>query len=426
MVNVDAAASFVQLHASAACCRWEQTYHKLTVNAHGSQLHKTFNSSQRSCERACAKTALCEYFSYSGHFWQHRLRGGSIRHASECRICAACDLQAGAREAAAASVAGPLKYRVFSSFRRRHGSDGDGGARRGSSPMGREALERLAPVLQGEGYSGQLYGGTGRVELSSLRVLWLQLLDAPSRRLVASIGVCKYSAQPPLRPFFAPIGIGNNSIQPHGAVWIAQRAPVAIPEGGWVEVAHCPWIPRSWSDRSWLRMPMWLYAAAGSGVSINVGRTRVLPSYEALGRLLNRCQFWRSPSAGPECDARRVPHDDLDTRTPTHDCPDLENVDSVQVLAHYEYFSREPRHEIVMLRLDNCGRLRPHTPGVMCGREPHLQPCRDDSEALRRLADCSKCDLCGKKNPLGVQVTHEGCGSSACWLDENGRYQCPQ
>ena len=117
---------------------------------------------------------------------------------------------------------------------------------------------------------------------------------------------------------------------------------------------------------------MWLYAAAGSGVSINVGRTRVLPSYEALGRLLNRCQFWRSPSAGPECDARRVPHDDLDTRTPTHDCPDLENVDSVQVLAHYEYFSREPRHEIVMLRLDNCGRLRPHTPGVMCGREPHL------------------------------------------------------
>ena len=40
-----------------------------------------------------------------------------------------------------------------------------------------------------------------------------------------------------------------------------------------------------------------------------------------------------------------------------------------------EFFSRERRHEIVMLRWREVDHLGPQPTGIMCGREPHLFPC---------------------------------------------------
>ena len=53
-----------------------------------------------------------------------------------------------------------------------------------------------------------------------------------------------------------------------------------------------------------------------------------------------------------------------------------------------EYFSREPRHEIVLLNDAECGQLRPDV--AMCGRHPHLRACTDDDHALRGMATCRR------------------------------------
>ena len=266
-----------------------------------------------------------------------------------------------------------------------------------------------------------------------MRLLWLQLLPSATRQLVAGIRVCKHSAQPPLYPLFSPISIGNISMlssQPRGGVWVANRGQVAPAANfSFVEVTHCPVDPsantdRRLSSRPWQKRPMWLYVAAGSGVSINVGRTKVLPSYEALGRLLSSCRFWEEPpiraAVGPStCQSRNRPHH-------KHHCPGLAEFDSVQVLRHFEYYSREPRHELVMLRLDNCAPLTAKTPGVMCGRGPNfLRRCEQTSDALARLADCQACDLC-RPNSLGIQVTKGGpCASTSCYRNEHGQDTCP-
>ena len=121
-------------------------------------------------------------------------------------------------------------------------------------------------------------------------------------------------------------------------------------------------------------------------------------------------------------------------------------LDSVQVLAHQEYFNtREPRHELIMLRLLECTPLHASTPQLMCGREPWLRPCVDGEPALRRLASCT-----GSVSPFGKRIAKavaslQGgeaggggctplwwlpgtcrCTNSTCFRDADGRFHCPE
>lgn len=453
---------FSKLHSDAACCSWTPRLHGLAFTGYGRQLNDTLKKlSLRSCEKACSRNRACAFFSHSGTFVEHRRSGANVTHSSLCRLCAACDLQAGVG-AIGSSRGSRGKYRQpFISFARYSKKPTTADIKM-VGPLepysGVSILARLDVYLQHSNYSGQLYSSPhATAQMRSLRIIWLSLLPPPARALITSIGVCKLSAQPPLQPLFAPIGIGAQ-ISPSDSVWIAHRGRAeSIPSDGWAEVTHCPgWADHAATERNgsansmhwhapWLAAPMWLYVASGSGVSINVGKTLALDSYEALADLLSRCHFWSIPPSPPppkgdvvdvaaatgstsSCGVQRELR-----RRDELTCPsELAGLDSVQVLRHYEFFSSEPRHELVMLRYDNCKALGPSTPGVMCGRAPDaLHRCGASAAgkaALRRLSTCTKCQLCGRGNAHDVQLLttkHGRCASSACWRDTDGNFRCP-
>ena len=82
------------------------------------------------------------------------------------------------------------------------------------------------------------------------------------------------------------------------------------------------------------------------------------------------CRFWDVPPQGrndsaPSAIAASCGVQRALRRQDEYSCPDaLAGLDSVQVRSHLEFFSAEPRHELVMLRYDNCARLGSETPAV--------------------------------------------------------------
>jgi len=290
-------------------------------------------------------------------------------------------------------------------------------------------VDELAPLLQG-GYSMELYGAPGRVDGASLRLVWLQMLPPDASQLIASKGgVCKYDAGHPWRPFLIGLDLNANPI---GAMWIsldrAMRPSFPIPNHSWIEVTHCPQHGgmRTSGRYGWQFGPMWLYAAPGSGVSINVGRT-VAMSYADAARLLRRvypgtlecacesgCQFGlRTGSVaahknGSSCISSRaalVGDDGTYSFGRYERCwtrmDVLAEVDTIQVIEHMEYYGRERRNEIVHLRhYGECGRLNSSTPGLMCGRFPYLVPCAPGAHALQRVGTCAS-----SKVPLSSELS---------------------
>ena len=76
----------------------------------------------------------------------------------------------------------------------------------------------------------------------------------------------------------------------------------------------------------------------------------------------------------------------------------IAELDTIQAYDHLEYYSRERRHELIRLRHGGeCARLEPSTPGLLCGKAPHLTRCAADSSALRRLNRCAV-----SKAPLSI------------------------
>ena len=68
----------------------------------------------------------------------------------------------------------------------------------------------------------------------------------------------------------------------------ALAAPfAAVPSGAWVEVTHCPNRRATVERRKreimplmrWKHRPMWFYVAPGSGVSLNLGKTVLIPLF---------------------------------------------------------------------------------------------------------------------------------------------------
>ena len=273
-------------------------------------------------------------------------------------------------------------------------------------------LLRLAGMLQGR-YSEALYGSRGLVPTDGLRIVWLSLLPANAIAWLSQIGVCGFSTIPPLIPFFsAPDAVGGGNQM--DAVWIHNDALVeGFPNNSWVEVTHCaqnlsvppkvlamcdeheaakarnasvrPLTQRSAFSCGMSRAPgkwqwragnMWFFVAPGSGVSINIGRTRVFESFAQAQRFLERAVQWDGSRAWDGCRAALV-----------NETGEGAALDSIQILRHREYYSRELRHEIVMLRHGECETLTPSTPFAACGRPPHMQRCT--SAALDRISRCA-------------------------------------
>lgn len=263
----------------------------------------------------------------------------------------------------------------------------------------------LDPALQGE-YSVTLYGAPGRVPIPRVKVVHLSLLgDDALRWLSRAGGICHLHAHHLLMPFYAPI---NPKFDYADAVWVQQSMYVsrnrAAPNHSWVEVTHCGSESASPSNstagRPWSAGAAWFYAAPGSGLSINVGRTKVLGFRDAVA-LLTRLVLYASACGadgsvfwGTEAKGNRTKRTvgPLRWDEPCPSVPAELQLDSIQVTGHHEFFSAERRHEIVMLRMANCGSMRTWAAHgvVRCGRHPWLSRCSDDSPVVHSSARCVK------------------------------------
>ena len=352
----------------------------------GRRLRVIANTPNRTaCEAFCLAEPDCAYVS------RHHTKGG-------CALCATCTLRQHSGH--------------FTSWSR--------------WPMP-SPVEQLGALLQDD-YSIAVYGAPNRVDVQSLRVIWLALLPPEALRVIVRLGgLCKYESGYPWRPFLAALDLYSN---PLDAAWVSWERntlhgfPVA--NHSWVEVTHCKSAQShiGAAKYGWQFGPMWLYAAPGSGVSINVGRSLVV-NYADAARLLRRvypsalecacsagCEFGLRPGStkqvnGSSClDQLHDPQwltTDGGTASPSPSHRKLQKhthcwsrdavlaeLDTIQIYDHTEFFGRERRHEIVRLRHDGeCASLRPSTPQLMCGKVPHLAPCGPNSSALRRLGSCA-------------------------------------
>ena len=163
-------------------------------------------------------------------------------------------------------------------------------------------------------YSQQLYRGLSRVPAAhSLKVVYLRLLD--NATLLSKVQrVCQCDSVN-LHPFYKTHSRSHNIAD---TIWIHGNDTV-IGANEWAEVTHCPDAEEHGA---------WFYVAPGSGISINVGRTLVMDyrtdrSAQRLHTHTDRIRL----------------RDQFD---PIYD--------SVQFLHRKHSFSRELKHELVMLR----------------------------------------------------------------------------
>lgn len=277
-------------------------------------------------------------------------------------------------------------------------------------PLERLPIDAFVDGLQ-DNYSVHLYGARGRVP-RDVRIVWLTIIldHAPAAHsfIKAIGGVCTFSALPPFLPLYAPQDLGQAN--PFNAIWINRPPALQLPSHSWVEITHCA---QNWSrplsneeyttfcntsargraslatsqkarcytarhrpwEPVWKHGFLWAYAAPGSGVSINVGVTRAFETHSEAE------QFIR---AHLNASAPTLPRERCDTAALKGPARAL---DTIQIVQRAEHFSREVRHEIIMLRHGGeCTPLQPSVPGLRCGRAPHLTDC--DEPTLARLSDC--------------------------------------
>jgi hypothetical protein len=347
-------------------------YWSISGNATGSEFgfgqwqHRDLTATR--CEQACLASARCTSFSMT--------TAGGI---PSCVFCSACELR---------------KDPGWQSWLR---SEGDGRLRR-AQPVTHRTLQ---PLLQ-SAYSQALYGAHDLVPMDSLRVVWLEMLPRKALRTIAEgVGVCKWESKPPLLPFYA---MNDMRVNPRGAMWVHRPASEVRPASDheWVEIVHCknpfieayrPLRPSRLVQAPWKLAPAWFWVAPGSGVAVNVGRSLVVPSWSVALKLLHDTFGGMSATdLGVLCDSA----------APSLPPPKgkLRGYDSIQILSHQEYFSREPRHELILLKRRECEGLTADAKrsssssnkddnGLRCGRPPHhLYACTDGHPGLRGMQTC--------------------------------------
>ena len=151
----------------------------------------------------------------------------------------------------------------------------------------------ISPLLMGE-YSRHLYGEARALDPAEVDVVLLDALSPRGLRALAEVGACRMDGSSS-RPFFW------NGL-PRDAVWVQRSlAPRSFADGSWVEVVHCAVTSTSEIADAAYRghhSAFWTYAAVGSGVSMNLGRTLVAKSYAHGVRLPEGFHHLPSPSTG--------------------------------------------------------------------------------------------------------------------------------
>ena len=426
-------AAFVRLGADGGMCcyRIPTGWPNRAASGHGALLGDVRYGSLQSpevqnasrpadCHADCAGQSRCRFFSHS------------VRE-RRCILCAACDLRdsvddlrCNTRHEDRRKYIACHEPRSFTAWAR----VAAGAAAPRYERVHGVARRTLAPLLQGA-YSVRLYGAAHRVPLGTLRLVWLSLLADTSPEALAAVkamGVCRYEPRPPRQPFYSHID--RDAGNPLDAMWVHQpRLPFAQ-NNSWVEIVHCPKPPgKNERGLRWMYLPMWGYVAPGSGVSVNVGRTRVMPTFDALVHVLHKIFPGRlSPAdrnatgcAGEAAHVLRRP-------------PGYEGIDSLQA-DHTEGWARGLRREIVLIRPAECTQLVPADAGVRCGRHPHLRQCAEEDLARMSVAACrngyrSVGFSARVKAALGARLwlsrfdPHSPCSHSACY-ERNGSAWCP-
>ncbi len=298
------------------------------------------------CASACVAEPRCTFLSFSGG-----------RQPNTCELCSGCVLN---------------RRNLARSWPR-----GWHGCARHSIPA--IIGEILGEHLQGT-YSRQLYRRPGLVRLRELRILFAEMLPRSALRALAAVGVCKAEASPPFHPFYWGHDIYAN---PRNSIWIHRtEGPQPAANHSWLEVTHCAQFN---GMRGGSNFPFWAYAAPGSGISMNVGRTLVADSYAHATWLL-RQTFPKRAVGGmmvSHVGGRAHPHGERTVAS----IP-LAGLDTLQILNHREYHSIEARHEVVFLaHREHDDLLATRLPGLMCGRYPHLFACADHE--LARMSNCT-------------------------------------
>lgn len=337
---------------------------------------------------------------------------------------------------------------------------------------------QLAPLwhaLNDSTYSEALYGARCRLPAWP-RVLWLRLMPPAAIPLIR--GVCTAQSLPPYYPFYAfmdAIGPGN----PLDAVWVhTDERARALPSHSWVEVTHCAqsvaaptptqeaecdalserlkaararnesesrisarmafsckmvWTPHLWQ---WRAGSMWFHVAPGSGVAINIGRTRAFTTTHEAEHFLARTLQRDGNRSWADCRSIRPKASG-----------DADQLDSVQILQNREYYSSELRHEVIMLRHGECEALTNATAtpagGVRCGLRTGDALLPDSSSrdavgaastkicsqaALNRLARCGYAASVRQRHRATRALNNVACnqldaargGANACQHTTNG------
>jgi hypothetical protein len=455
LVRPDVAAASTDhrlISSSERCCARYGSFGAWALEGHGMLAHSrraifTAVPDARACGEKCMALKNCRFYSHDSE--------------QRCFLCRSCELRPAAPSSA--EERREISNQALRSARRRRLPRGwleplapvnvsswtISRARWVRRAAVAAPVDRLWRLLNASNYTAALYGPGGSLPPSLLlRVVWLHLMSSEAIGELSKASVCQASPKPPERPFFSWIGIKEN---PWNAVWISRHFPrTAALSHAWVEVTHCALpAPKRTEEAhthtwpAWKQQPMWLHAAPGSGVSINIGRTHIVQTYEEAALLMARLLPGEAPigacAPGGVAPLRATPAEDgwewhaplhelngslvarLRRREPQVDAihaaretaaigasdrgeqlsvlgggsgrsihvlsdADLEALDSIQIVRHIEYHSSEPRHEIILLRQRECARLDASV--ARCGRHPNLFSCTQ--AALDRIATCAK------------------------------------
>ena len=416
---------FVRLSGPTDCCSW-------AVAGDVGHMHGRFAGSEQhrsaaACALLCLDKPHCTYFAHE-------------QKARRCVMCSGCDAKPSqgysawaVKRSVANAVVGNASYdQQLQNAKRALESSGEVDSGVNSSTSRDQAgwervdvgnvVSALLPRLNGT-YSMRLYGMRGRVPpVDTLRLVWLNLLPATDRARLERHGLCYSQSLPPFYPFYVLQGRPVNL----NALWRTNdEAPApARASHSWVEVTHCALPGSMRGQHAWKHGLFWLFVAPGSGLSVNIGRTRAVASFEEGMRILKRMY---PGEVDERCNKMQGRANLSGTEYAEYD-----DIDSLQILQHQEYFSVEQRHEIILLESNQseCDPVRASTKFFKCGRFPHLDQC--SSEAIRR----HQCHPQGSKyrdNGALSNSTVEALSRSACNWSTRSRcfrvsgqeYSCP-
>ena len=277
-----------------------------------------------------------------------------------------------------------------------------------------------------DNYSIALYGASGALASDSFRILWPELLPVAVRNTLA----VRCSDVPPWQYQSETVmfvsGIAYRDLYQQAAIWVHRplrtvpMASINVSDHAWVEGAHCGYALESVSSTT----PMWFLSAPGSGVHINVGRSKRFGSppidmrFDGDHWTVHEGYYWRTER---EVQIHiSLMRGDME-RASRYAGEDLSLYDSVQFPLYAPdqgNWMGETFTEVVMLRMmaepdflpDYIARHRDDpqvTDYLRCGPPNALRACRVDDPAVVQMSE-QKCSR-GHVEAVASVAAQSGC-----------------